>query len=39
MIRFILGKLLYLVPTFLGITFVAFSFVRVLPKLTRSRFE
>ncbi|CVI63190.1 MULTISPECIES: ABC transporter permease subunit [Agrobacterium] len=31
MIRFILGKLLYLVPTFLGITFVAFSFVRVLP--------
>ena len=31
MIRFILGKLLYLVPTFLGITFVAFAFVRVLP--------
>jgi dipeptide transport system permease protein len=28
MIRFILGKLLYLVPTFLGITFVAFAFVR-----------
>ncbi|HEY0274714.1 MAG TPA: ABC transporter permease subunit [Paenirhodobacter sp.] len=31
MIRFILTKLLYLVPTFLGITFVAFGFVRVLP--------
>ncbi|MBO0128578.1 ABC transporter permease subunit [Agrobacterium sp. OT33] len=31
MIRFILGKLLYLVPTFLGITIVAFAFVRVLP--------
>ncbi len=31
MIRFILGKLLYLVPTFLGITFIAFGFVRVLP--------
>jgi dipeptide transport system permease protein len=31
MIRFILGKLLYLVPTFLGITIVAFGFVRVLP--------
>ncbi|MGB3146118.1 MAG: ABC transporter permease subunit [Paracoccaceae bacterium] len=31
MIRFILGKLAYLVPTFLGITIVAFGFVRVLP--------
>lgn len=31
MIRFFLGKLLYLVPTFLGITLVAFGFVRVLP--------
>lgn len=31
MIRFILGKLLYLIPTFLGITLIAFSFVRVLP--------
>lgn len=31
MIRFILGKLLYLIPTFLGITLVAFGFVRILP--------
>ena len=31
MIRFILGKLLYLVPTFIGITIIAFGFVRVLP--------
>lgn len=31
MIRFILGKLLYLIPTFIGITIVAFAFVRVLP--------
>ena len=31
MIRFILSKLLYLVPTFLGITLIAFSFVRILP--------
>ncbi len=31
MIRFILAKLLYLVPTFLGITVIAFSFVRILP--------
>ena len=31
MIRFILGKLLYLVPTFLGITIIAFGFVRILP--------
>ncbi|OYR22130.1 ABC transporter permease subunit [Brucella thiophenivorans] len=31
MFRFILNKLLYLVPTFIGITIVAFAFVRVLP--------
>ena len=31
MIRFILSKLAYLIPTFLGITVVAFGFVRVLP--------
>ena len=31
MIRFVLSKLLYLVPTFLGITLIAFSFVRILP--------
>lgn len=31
MIKFILGKLAYLVPTFIGITIVAFGFVRVLP--------
>ena len=31
MIRFILSKLLYLVPTFIGITIIAFSFVRILP--------
>lgn len=31
MIKFLLTKLLYLVPTFLGITMVAFGFVRVLP--------
>ncbi|MFC5736572.1 ABC transporter permease subunit [Sinirhodobacter huangdaonensis] len=31
MIRFLFTKLLYLVPTFLGITIVAFGFVRVLP--------
>jgi dipeptide transport system permease protein len=31
MFRFILGKLAYLVPTFIGITIVAFGFVRVLP--------
>lgn len=31
MIRFILGKILYLIPTFIGITIVAFGFVRVLP--------
>ncbi len=30
MIRFVLSKLLYLVPTFLGITIIAFSFPRVL---------
>ncbi|MGV6873107.1 ABC transporter permease subunit [Pseudochelatococcus sp. B33] len=31
MFRFILGRLLYLVPTLIGITIVAFGFVRVLP--------
>ncbi|WP_312531223.1 ABC transporter permease subunit [Paracoccus sp. (in: a-proteobacteria)] len=31
MIKFILSKILYLVPTFLGITIVAFSFIRLLP--------
>ena len=31
MFRFILNKLIYLVPTFIGITIVAFAFVRVLP--------
>ena len=31
MLKFILGKLAYLVPTFFGITVVAFGFVRVLP--------
>ncbi|MEZ5884208.1 MAG: ABC transporter permease subunit [Paracoccaceae bacterium] len=31
MLRFILSKLLYLVPTFIGITIIAFGFVRVLP--------
>ncbi|KGJ05151.1 dipeptide transport system permease protein [Paracoccus halophilus] len=31
MIRFILSKLLYLVPTLLGITLVAFGFIRLLP--------
>ncbi len=31
MIRFILTKLLYLVPTLLGITVIAFGFVRILP--------
>ncbi|MCH4541722.1 peptide ABC transporter permease [Ochrobactrum sp. POC9] len=31
MFRFILNKLIYLVPTFVGITIVAFAFVRVLP--------
>ncbi|PYE87082.1 ABC transporter permease subunit [Phyllobacterium leguminum] len=31
MLRFILRKLAYLVPTFIGITIVAFGFVRVLP--------
>jgi len=31
MFRFVLNKLLYLVPTFIGITIVAFAFVRVLP--------
>jgi dipeptide transport system permease protein len=31
MFRFILGKFAYLAPTFIGITIVAFGFVRVLP--------
>jgi dipeptide transport system permease protein len=31
MFRFILNKLLLIVPTFIGITIVAFAFVRVLP--------
>ena len=31
MIKFVLGKLAYLIPTFIGITIVAFGFVRVLP--------
>lgn len=31
MIRFILGRILYLLPTLFGITVVAFGFVRVLP--------
>ena len=31
MLRFILSKLLYLVPTVLGITLVAFGFIRLLP--------
>ncbi len=31
MIKFILSKFLYLVPTFLGITIVAFGFIRLLP--------
>ncbi len=31
MLRFLLAKLLYLIPTFIGITIVAFGFVRVLP--------
>lgn len=31
MLRFILSKLLYLVPTMLGITLVAFGFIRLLP--------
>ncbi|HRO14116.1 MAG TPA: ABC transporter permease subunit [Paracoccus sp. (in: a-proteobacteria)] len=31
MARFLLGKLAYLIPTLLGITIVAFGFVRVLP--------
>ncbi len=31
MLRFIFMKLLYLVPTFLGITLVAFGFIRLLP--------
>ena len=31
MLRFLLSKLALIVPTFIGITIVAFAFVRVLP--------
>ncbi|MFV0301505.1 MAG: ABC transporter permease subunit [Paracoccus sp. (in: a-proteobacteria)] len=31
MVRFILTKLLYLIPTFIGITVIAFGLVRILP--------
>mgnify|MGYP001557631026 FL=1 len=31
MLKFILSKLLYLIPTVLGITLIAFSFIRLLP--------
>ena len=31
MLRFIIGKILWLIPTLIGITIVAFGFVRVLP--------
>ncbi|MBC9245998.1 ABC transporter permease subunit [Paracoccus sp. 11-3] len=31
MFKFIISKLLYLVPTFIGITIVAFGFIRLLP--------
>ena len=31
MFRFLLNKLAYLIPTVIGITIVAFAFVRVLP--------
>ena len=31
MLRFIFGKIIYLIPTFLGITIVAFGFIRLLP--------
>ena len=31
MVRFLLSKLLYLIPTVLGITIIAFGFVRILP--------
>lgn len=31
MLRFIFSKLLYLVPTFIGITLISFSFIRLLP--------
>lgn len=31
MIRFLVTKILYLIPTFFGITIVAFGFVRILP--------
>lgn len=31
MLRFIFSKLIYLIPTFIGVTIVAFGFVRILP--------
>jgi dipeptide transport system permease protein len=31
MIRYVLSKILYLVPTMLGILIVAFGFIRLLP--------
>ncbi|TPN64938.1 peptide ABC transporter permease, partial [Mesorhizobium sp. B1-1-5] len=31
MLRYILGKLALIVPTFIGITILAFGFVRILP--------
>ncbi|TWI32957.1 ABC transporter permease subunit [Paracoccus sulfuroxidans] len=31
MLRFIFSKLLYLIPTFIGITLISFSFIRLLP--------
>ena len=31
MLRFILGRVAVLIPTFLGISLIAFSFIRLLP--------
>src|SRR5687767_11073710 len=31
MLRFILGRLAILIPTFIGVTIIAFSFIRILP--------
>ncbi|TGW04621.1 peptide ABC transporter permease, partial [Mesorhizobium sp. M2D.F.Ca.ET.145.01.1.1] len=31
MLRYILGKLALIIPTFIGITILAFGFVRILP--------
>jgi dipeptide transport system permease protein len=36
MIRFLLNRLLLIVPTFIGITILAFAFVRVLPDAARA---